>query len=218
MPDTLTAMRVAAIALLLLFLSPVPAYADNCAAAWEQSARPYALIARDVLTYGAMFDNYDRLCSKNYPDEIKALQPDADRLRAQVKKDASDAQAVMKLLFRDVLPQQVPTDCRKGKAVKKIQATMIKSLNAQALKMARRLQRSGKSLPDPKEDLKTCEQLPEYAPVIRKTLGPSLDHPLLEMSALNSEYITGTSSDRAQALADYRAMLAKLPPSKQAPK
>jgi len=201
----------------LLALS-VPARAEDCAAAWEQSARPYALIARDVLTYKAMFDNYDRLCSKHYPDEIKALQPDADRLRMQVKKDASDAQAVMKLLFRDVLPQQVPAECRKGKAVKKIQATMIKSLNAQALKMARRLQRSGKDLPDPKEDLKTCEQLPEYAPVIRKTLGPSLDHPLLEVSALNSEYITGTASDRAQALADYRAMLAKLPASKPAAK
>lgn len=195
-----------------------PARADDCAAAWEQSARPYALIARDVLTYKAMFDNYDRLCSKNYPDEINALQPDADHLRAQVKKDAADAQAVMKLLFRDVLPQQVPAECRKGKAVKKIQATMIKSLNVQALKMARRLQRSGKALPDPKEDLKTCEQLPDYAPVIRKTLGPGLDHPLLEMSALNSEYITGTSSDRAQALTDYRAMLAKLPASKPAAK
>ncbi len=203
--------------MLLIFLA-TPADANDCTAVWEQSARPYALIARDVLTYKAMFDNYDRLCSKNYPDEIKALQPDADRLRAQVKKDASDAQAVIKLLFRDVLPQQVPAECRKGKAVKNIQAGMLKSLNAQALKMARRLQRSGRDLPDPKEDLKTCEQLPEYAPVIRKTLGPDLNHPLLEMSALNSEYITGTASDRAQALADYRAMLVKLPASKPAVK
>src|SRR3982750_2090976 len=98
--------RLTLMPILLVFLS-APARAEDCVAAYESSARPYMLIVNDILTYKVMFDNYDRLCSANYPQQIAALQPEADKLRAQVRLDAADAASVIKRLFRDTLPQQV---------------------------------------------------------------------------------------------------------------
>jgi hypothetical protein len=200
--------------ILLLLLSAAPARAEDCAAAYESSARPYMQIVNDILTYKVMFDNYDRLCSATYPKAIAALQPDADRLREQVKQDAGDAAAVVRRLFRETLPRQVPPACHDNKrAAKKAQKNLLAAMKARSRTLAKRLGRSGKTLPDPKEDLKLCAGLPDMAPAIRKALGPDLAHPLLEMSALNSKYITGESGGRARALADYRAALAELKPA-----
>lgn len=185
------------------------ARADNaCVAEYETAAMPYWRIATDMAMFKAMFDDYDRLCTAHYPDEIAALQPDADRLRNQVDADIKSTRRVMSDIFADVLPKDVSPICAKDKTARnRVRKNLLTALDRQSDSTQARLRKSSTTLQDPKDNLKLCTDLKKLKPRITKALGPGLSNPLLEMTELHSRMITRDLKTRKDAFRMWRAAI-----------
>lgn len=193
----------------LLIACPAPSRAEeSCLKAYESAAQDYWLIVNDMLTFKVMFDEYDRLCTQYYPEQIEALQPSADLLRKTVKEDIGRVDDVMEKIFTDVLPSGVPDSCRADTASRdEVKTNFLSEVSRKSKTVGARLQKSALTLHDPKDQLKLCRELKPLSKKIVKKLGPDLNNPLLEMSALHSRYITKDSGRRKEALAHYRSAL-----------
>lgn len=175
---------------------------------YERAAQPYWRIASDMMVFKSMFDDYDRLCTRYYPDDIAALQPGADALRAQTTADIKNASLVMDRVFDDVLPGDVAKDCSTDtNARDTVRKNFLGTLKSQSGRINARLEKSALSLQDPDKTLLLCRDLKKYAPKIQKALGPSLANPLLEMTALHSKVVTRDAKARKQALSVWRDTL-----------
>lgn len=209
---SMTGKTILIAALALFFTLPAPSRAaeDNadCLTAYEQAIHPYWLIVNDILRFKTMFDNYDRLCSLHYPDDIAALQPASDTLRAQTDRDVKNAEIVIKTLFKDILPDTVPASCRDDKAAReRVQKNLLGAMKTQSKTIGARLEKSALSIRNPDDDLKLCRDLKPLAKKVEKALGPELANPLFEMSVANSKFITRDARQRKDALAVYRDIL-----------
>jgi len=198
-----------------LLLAAIPAKAahasEDCLVAYETAAQEYWMIVNDMLTFKVMFDEYDRLCSEHYPEQVEALQPEADLLRKQIQADIESAKDVAAFIFDETLPSAVPPSCSSDeKSRAEVKRNFLAAMATKTKTTGARLQKSAMTLHDPKDSLKLCRELKPLAKKIRKKLGPELEHPLLEMSALHSRFVTKDSTRRKDALAQYRSALKEL--------
>ena len=196
----------------LFILTGSAAYAADpvvdCMDDYERAAQPYWRIASDMITFKSMFDDYDRLCTRYYPDDIADLQPAANTLRAQTDADIKNASLVMDRVFDDVLPGDVTQNCAADTAARDtVRKNFLGTLKNQSSRINARLEKSALSLQDPDKTLLLCRDLKKYAPKIEKTLGPGLENPLLEMTAIHSKIVTRDAKARKQALGVWRDTL-----------
>lgn len=189
-----------------------PARADeSCQAAYESAADQYWTIIGDIMQFKVMFDDYDRLCQKYYPDDIAALQPAADRLRQQTNQEIQNTKTAMNRIFDTVLPDNVPATCKNDDTARNaVKKKFMTAMTQRTKTLELRMQKSAKSLQNPKENLPLCQQLKPLKPQIEKVLGPALRNPLLEMSILNRTFTKKPAHQKA-ALKTYRDVLEKLP-------
>jgi hypothetical protein len=202
-------------AVLTLHAHPAMAAAEDdapdCLKAYEQAAHPYWLIVSDVLRFKTMFDNYDRLCTQHYPDDIAALQPAADTLRQQTNQDVQNAEAAIKSIFSNSLPGMVAPACADNKAARdKVQKNLLRAMKAQSKTVGARLEKSALTIRNPDTDLKLCRDLKPLSKKVFKALGPDLANPLFEMSVANSTFVARDSKARKQAFTIYRQTLDSL--------
>lgn len=182
--------------------------AGDCLNDYERAAQPYWRIASDMMVFKSMFDDYDRLCTRYYPDDIANLQPAADTLRAQTDADIKNASLVMNRIFDDVLPGDVAQNCTTDTTARDtVRKNFLGTLKSQSSRINARLEKSALSLQDPDKTLLLCRDLKKYAPKIQKTLGPDLENPLLEMTAIHSKIVTRDAKARKQALGVWRDTL-----------
>ena len=201
--------------LLVILPAPVQAAPNVCRKAYEDAAENYWYIIGDMVRLKALFDNYNDLCRKHYPDEIAKLQPDADTLRDQVARDMTNVTPVMTTIFDTELTAIVPKSCTKDKKSRDtIRRAFLADIKRQSKTMGARMKKSGKTVSNPESSLKLCRDLGAYAPFIRKKLGPNLSTPLLTMSELNRQYMVKDGSKLKDAFATYRKTLATLPVKK----
>lgn len=213
MTRTGTTIFAASLALFLILPASVRAEDEkpDCLKAYEQAIHPYWLIVKDILHFKSMFDNYDRLCSLHYPDDIAALQPASDTLRAQTERDVKNAEAVIRTLFKDVLPGTVAESCRDDKAARDhVQKNLLGAMTTQSKTIGARLEKSALTIRNPDEDLKLCRDLKPLRKKVEKALGPELANPLLEMSIANSKFITRDARQRKDAILVYRDIVKTL--------
>lgn len=205
-------LLIATLALFLIFpAAPRAEEAPDCIKAYEQAAHPYWLIVNDILRFKTMFDNYDRLCSTYYPDQIAALQPASDTLRAQTDRDIKNAERVIRILFDDRLPDAVSPACRDQKAVRdRVRKNLLRTMKTQSKTISARLEKSALTIRNPEDDLKLCRDLKPLKKKVEKALGPELANPLLEMSVANSKFITHDARQRKAAVTTYRDILKTL--------
>ena len=205
-------MRILLFTLLILCLPAPHARADeSCQAEYERGADRYWTIIADIMQFKAVFDDYDRLCQLHYPDEIKALQPAADLLRAQTDRDIRNTKKAMTYIFDEILPRAVPATCMEDDSARNTVKKKFLAGMAQKSKMLElRMKKSAKTLQSPKESLTLCQQLKPLKPKIEKALGPGLENPLLEMSVLNRAFTKKPKHDK-KALQTYRETLKGLP-------
>jgi hypothetical protein len=194
-----------------ILILPAPATAQDCIRAYEAAATPYWRIAHDIQTFRAMFNDYDRLCSQHFPDAVNALQPRADRLRAQVQADFERTPKIIRHLFAHTLPHTVDKDCSGDETARKIvENNLLNTLKARADHTDKRLKRSAANVHNPDESLKLCRDLGTHAPRIEKTLGPGLSNPLLEMTALHAQATRTADARHRAALKHWRAALKQI--------
>ncbi len=180
----------------------------QCVREYEEKSLNYWRIVDDMLQLRVMFDNYDRLCSRYYPDEITALQDSADLLRGQVAADIKNVDRVIGTVFDDVLPQKVSTRCSNDKESRNtVKKAFLSTMKGKEKTLHARLERSALTLHNPGKDLKLCRDLKTYKPILEKKLGRDLASPLLEMSYYNSRYVTRDSGRRKEAYKIYRSIL-----------
>ena len=185
--------------------------APECIAEYEQAAQPYWRIASDIVTFKSMFDDYDRLCTRHYPDDIAALQPMADTLRSRTDTDVTNITPVMNSVFQDTLPGAVSEKCAADKKARAtVQKNFLNTATAQSSRINTRLQKSALTVQNPDSALKLCRDLGKWAPKIQKTLGSDLHNPLLEMTAIHSKIIVRDEKQRRAALAVWRDTVAAL--------
>lgn len=183
----------------------------SCIKAYEEAAGPYWLIVSDILRFKTMFDNYDRLCSTYYPDDIAALEPASGLLRAQTTRDVKNAERIVDLLFKDTTRLSVPAACQDDKAAREqVRKNLRQAMKTQSKTIGARLEKSALTISNPDQDLKLCRNLKPLKKKVEKALGPDLANPLLEMSAANSKFITRDSRQRKEAMTAYRSLLMKL--------
>jgi len=181
---------------------------NPCIKVYERAAAPYWRIASDMLTFQSMFDDYDRLCTKHFPDAMDSLQPGADQLRAQVKTDIENAAKSVQYIFANTLPNSVEKHCSDDEKSRKIvEKNFLAQMDEQSSRVAARLKRSAKSVTNPDESLKLCRDLGQHAPKIQKILGPDLSNPLLEMTALHAQATRTNARPHRNALKIWRDAL-----------
>lgn len=196
---------------LLACFAPSSAHAAdavNCDVAYQNVAQDYWVIVNDMVQFKSMFDHYDRICTQHAPDQIAALQPTANQLRAQVKRDIDNARAVMNHLFDETFPTMVPAACKgNAKAREGVKKSFLKNMDDKAAITQKRLDKgyvtNGKDDPA----LALCANLAPMKVKVEKHLGPTLEHPLLEMATLHSSLIRHAPKQRKKAFALYRAAL-----------
>lgn len=207
-------LPIAAIALALMLLPPCAARAasdDSCLRDYERAAHDYWLIVSDIMRFKTMFDNYDQLCTRHYPDEIAALQDSADLMRRQVRRDVADAEKVVQTVFDERLPQVVAPECRDDKIARdRVRKNFTVAMKAQSKTVGARLEKSALTVANPEQSLKLCRELKKIEPVVVKKLGPDMAHPLFEMSKANSTFMTKDAKHRKAAFATYGDILGKL--------
>lgn len=182
--------------------------APNCDVAYQNVAQDYWVIVHDMIQFKSMFDHYDRICTEHAPDKIAALQPTADQLRTQVKRDIDDARAVMNYLFDNKFADMVPASCKDDKKSRDgTKKSFLKNMDDKASITQKRLDKGyvAKGKADPA--LTLCTNLAPMKVKVEKHLGPTLDHPLLEMATLHSSLIRHAPKQRKKAFALYRAAL-----------
>lgn len=182
--------------------------APNCDIAYQNVAQDYWVIVHDMIQFKSMFDHYDRICTEHAPDKIAALQPTADQLRTQVKRDIDDARAVMAYLFDHKFADMVPASCKDDKKSRDgTKKSFLKNMDDKASITQKRLDKGyvAKGKADPA--LTLCTNLAPMKVKVEKHLGPTLDHPLLEMATLHSSLIRHAPKQRKKAFALYRAAL-----------
>jgi hypothetical protein len=210
----MTRKTIFAAALALFFLLPAATRAEgdiDCVKAYEQAVHPTWLIVSDILRFKTMFDNYDHLCTTYYPDDIAALQPASDILRAQTNRDVKNAERVIRVLFNDALPDAVSPACHDDKAAReRVQKNLLSAMKTQSKTVSARLEKSALTIRNPEEDLKLCRDLKPLKKKVEKALGPELANPLFEMSVANSKFITRDARQRKGALLQYREILKTL--------
>lgn len=184
---------------------------DSCLREYERAAQDYWLIVSDILRFKSMFDNYDHLCTRYYPDEIAALQGSADLLRRQVARDVADAEKAVRIVFDDRLPQDVIPECRDDKAARdRVRKNFTTAMKTQTKTVGARLEKSALTVANPEKSLKLCRELKKIEPAVVKKLGPDMAHPLFEMSKANSTFMTRDAKHRKAAFATYSDILGTL--------
>lgn len=162
------------------------------------------------MQFKAVFDDYDRLCQLHYPDDIKALQPTADLLRAQTDRDIRNTKKAMTYIFDEILPRDVPATCMQDNDARNaVKKKFLAGMTQKSKMLELRMKKSAKTLQSPKESLTLCQQLKPLKPKIEKALGPGLENPLLEMSVLNRAFTKKPKHDK-KALKAYRETLKTL--------
>jgi hypothetical protein len=196
---------------ILLCAFAYPARAEeNCAAVYEKEADKYWSIVSDIMKFKAMFDDYDRLCQAHYPEEIAALQPAADLLRAETDRDLKNTKAAMTRIFDGTLPTRVGETCADDNAARNnVKKKFLSAMDHKEKTLEARMKKSAKSLQRPKESLTLCTQLKPMKPQIEKVLGKGLENPLLEMSVLNRVMTRSPKHDKV-ALKGYREALKEI--------
>lgn len=196
------------VALLILCLPASLARADeSCQPEYERAADQYWTIIADIMQFKAVFDDYDRLCQLHYPEDIEALQPAADLLRAQTDRDIRNTKKAMAYIFDEILPQSVPAACATDDAARNaVKKKFLTAMTQKSKTLELRMKKSAKSLQSPKESLTLCQQLKPLKPKIEKALGAGLENPLLEMSVLNRAFTKKPKHDK-KALKNYRETL-----------
>lgn len=183
---------------------------EGCAVAYEKEADKYWSIVGDIMKFKAMFDDYDRLCQAHYPEEIAALQPAADLLRAETDRDLKNTKAAMTRIFDETLPQRVGEACAADETARNsVKKKFLSAMDHKTKTLETRLKKSAKSLQSPKENLTLCTQLKPMKPQIEKALGKGLENPLLEMSVLNRAMTRSPKHDKV-ALKGYRDALKEI--------
>lgn len=180
---------------------------EGCAVAYEREADKYWSIVSDIMKFKIMFDDYDRLCQAHYPEEIAALQPAADLLRAETDRDLKNTKAAMTRIFDETLPTRVGEACAADDAARNsVKKKFLSAMDHKSKTLETRMKKSAKSLQSPKENLTLCTQLKPMKPQIEKALGKGLQNPLLEMSVLNRVMTRSPKHDKI-ALKGYREAL-----------
>ena len=209
---TKSGILIAALFMALLLPARDARATPQCVKEYNDSSLDYWNIVNDMLQFKVMFDNYDRLCSRYYPDEIAALRSSADLLRRQVAIDMINADRVVSHIFDNTLSAKVSAQCRGDEESKQaVKAAFRATMQNKTRLMSARLEKSALTLRNPRKDLKLCRDLKKYKPVLEKKLGPGLTNPLLEMSELNSHHIAKDSARLREAYAVYRKTLNSLP-------
>ena len=195
------------------FLLPhaTPARAsEGCVVAYEKEADKYWSIVSDIMKFKAMFDDYDRLCQAHYPEEIAALQPAADLLRAETDRDFKNTKSAMSHIFDETLPHRVGGSCADDATARNsVKRKFLSAMDHKSKTLEMRLKKSAKTLQSPKENLTLCTQLKPMKPKIEKALGKGLQNPLLEMSVLN-RIMTRSPKHEKVALKSYREALKEI--------
>ena len=182
--------------------------AVNCDVAYQNVAHDYWVIISDMLQFKSMFDHYDKICTTNAPETIEKLQPTADQLRTQVKRDITDARATITHLFDTKFASMVPPACKDDtKSRNGVKKSFLKNMDEKSTITNKRLEKSRHESGANDPALELCAQLPPLKKQITKRLGPDLAHPLLEMATLHSSLIRHAPKQRKKAFAIYRAAL-----------